>query len=127
MEATKKGARNGNLKWRLNHLPPGTDTAFTNDLVPLAKAKAGEQVHAWSELGIQQIQKLLDDVYGPGCHTVVANDVWCGLVSNDIQPFHILIYFCRFHIGSATGAIPLGQLPHQQLRHILNQIQMTCS
>jgi hypothetical protein len=99
VKATKKGARNGDLKWRLGHLPPGTDNAFTNVLVPLAKAKAGEQVHAWSELGVQQIQKLVDEVYGPGCHAVVANDVWCGLVSNEICPFHRLTFFYRSHIG----------------------------
>lgn len=99
MKSTKKGARNGDLKWRLNHLPPGSDTAFTNDLVPLAKAKAGEQVHAWSELGVQEIQGLVDEVFGPGCHTVVANDVWCGLVSNEIHLFHSLTCFCRSHIG----------------------------
>lgn len=99
MKATKKGARNGDLKWRLGHLPPGTDTTFTNDLVPLAKAKAGEQVHAWSELGFQQIQTLVDEVYGPGSYIIEANDVWCGLVSNEIHSFHSLTYSCRSHIG----------------------------
>jgi hypothetical protein len=88
VKATKKGSRNGDLKWRLSHLPPETDTTFTNNLIPLAKAKAGEQVHPWSELAVQQIQGLVDEVYGPGHHTVVANDVWCGLVSYGIHPFH---------------------------------------
>lgn len=97
-QPTKKEARNGDLKWRLAHLPPGTDTAFTNHVVPLAKAKAGEQVIAWSELGVPQIQEIIDEVYGPGCHTVVANDVWCGLVSNNILSIQSLNCFFRSRI-----------------------------
>ena len=88
VQPTKKEARNGNLKWRLAHLPPGTDIMFTNHVVPLSKARAGEQVHAWSELSVQQIQDIIDEVYGEGTHTVACNDAWSGLVSK-------IIYICK--------------------------------
>ena len=86
-----KEARNGDLKWRLAHLPPGTDSTFTNHVVPLSKVKAGEQVHTWSELGVQQIQEVIDEVFGRGSHMVESNDVWCGLVSENILPLQNLI------------------------------------
>ena len=90
-QPTKKEAQNGDLKWCLAHLPPGTDSTFTNHVVPLSKVKAGEQVHAWSELGVQQIQEVIDKVFGRGSHTVESNNVWCGLVSENILPLQNLI------------------------------------
>jgi hypothetical protein len=90
VQPTKKEARNGDLKWHLAHLPSGTDSMFTNYVVPLSKVKAGEQVHAWSELGVQQIQEVINEVFGQGFYTVESNDVWCGLVSKNIPPLQSL-------------------------------------
>ena len=66
---------------------------FTNHVVPLSKARAGEQVHTWSELSVQQIQDIIDEVYGEGTHTVVRNDAWSGLVSKNNLHLQSLIDF----------------------------------
>lgn len=79
---TKKTIRNGARKWKLEHLPPGTERVFTDQIVPLVKAKAGELEHPWAELSPSQIQEVVDHVFGRDTYTVVADDVWCGLVSD---------------------------------------------
>ncbi|KAF8799163.1 hypothetical protein BYT27DRAFT_7071855, partial [Phlegmacium glaucopus] len=80
-QPTKKTIRNGAKKWRLDHLPPGTDQAFTKYVVPLMKAKAGELEHPWAELSILQIQDMVNKVFGADTHAVVNEDVWCGLIT----------------------------------------------
>ena len=63
-------------------MPPGVDCAFTDQIIPLIKAKAGELEHPWAELNPSQIQEVVDHVFGCDTYTVVAEDVWCGLVSD---------------------------------------------
>ncbi|KIM41783.1 hypothetical protein M413DRAFT_410062 [Hebeloma cylindrosporum] len=80
-QLTKKTIRNGARKWKLEHLPPGTDRGFTDQFIPLVKAKAGELEHPWAELNPSQVQELVDHVFGHDTYTVVAEDVWCGLIA----------------------------------------------
>ena len=86
---TKKQARGGHVRWKLEHLPAGTDKKFTEYVVPLAKLKAGT-ITPWAGLDHDQIQKIVDDVFGEGEHVVKEGDAWCGLAS-------IFLFIC-FHL-----------------------------
>ena len=77
---TKKEARGGDARWKLGHLPTGTDKKFTESVVPLAKIMAGT-LPPWVGLDYQQVQTIVDSVFGEGEHIVTDSDVWCGLVS----------------------------------------------
>jgi hypothetical protein len=80
-EQTKKELRNGANKWKLSHLPADADRdAFTKYVTPLAKIKAG-MLDPWEGLSTAQVQRIVDDIYGPGHFSVDDDDVWCGLVS----------------------------------------------
>lgn len=76
---TKKQARGGHARWKLEHLPAGTDKNFTDYVVPLAKLKAGT-ITPWAGLDHDQVQKIVDDVFGEGKYKVKEGDAWCGLV-----------------------------------------------
>jgi len=65
---------------------------FTDQIIPLVKAKAGELEHPWAELNPSQIQEVVDHVFGCNTYTVVADDVWCGLVSDLYWMFEALTY-----------------------------------
>ena len=77
---TKKQARGGDARWKLGHLPPGTDKKFTDSVVPLVKLKAGT-LAPWAGLNHEQVQNIVDVVFGEGEFVVEDGDVWCGLVS----------------------------------------------
>ena len=77
---TKKQAWGGDTQWKLRHLPPGTDKKFTDSVVPLVKLKAGT-LAPWAGLNHEQVQKIVDAVFGQGKFVVADGDVWCGLVS----------------------------------------------
>jgi hypothetical protein len=76
---TLKEAHGGSNKWALKHLPTGTADCFTNDVVPLARQKAGT-LDPWDNLSIQQVQDILDKVYGAKSYKVVEDGIWFGLV-----------------------------------------------
>jgi len=77
---TKKEARGGDAQWKLGHLPTGTDKKFTELVVPLAKIMAGT-LPPWVGLDYNQVQAVVDSVFGDGKIVVTDGDVWCGLVS----------------------------------------------
>ncbi|KAG6818584.1 hypothetical protein H0H92_002606, partial [Tricholoma furcatifolium] len=76
---TKTDIRGGTKKWNLYHLPQGTSDAFSDQVVPLVKAKVGT-LEPWANLTIEDIQAIIDMVYGAGVHIVEAGDVWSTLV-----------------------------------------------
>ena len=76
---TQKQAQGGDKKWKLSHLPVRTADLFRNQLVPLAREKAGT-VGPWEAPSVSDLQIIVDHVYGPGVHTVVEDNVWLGLV-----------------------------------------------
>lgn len=81
---TQREARGGNgQKWKLEHLPNGTSEVFTNQLVPLAKSLAGS-LSPWESLSKEQVQGLVDKIYGSAQHTVqdAPIDPWGPLVSH---------------------------------------------
>ncbi|KAJ6613719.1 hypothetical protein B0H10DRAFT_2221962 [Mycena sp. CBHHK59/15] len=76
---TRKEARGGTAKWTLQHLPPGTTSEFTDEVVPLARELAGT-LAPWMGLTVKQIQHLVDRVFGEGVHEVTAESAWVGLI-----------------------------------------------
>ena len=98
---TKKQARGGDARWKLGHLPPGTDKKFTNLVVPLAKLKAGT-LAPWAGLNHEQVQTIVDIVFGEGKFVVADGDVWCGLVGffKIIFTSFCLTFPCHVDFGS---------------------------
>ncbi|KAJ7166622.1 hypothetical protein C8R46DRAFT_899575, partial [Mycena filopes] len=76
---TRKQLRGGSDKWRLEHLPAGTASEFTDEVVPLARELAGT-LAPWVGLSVKQVQELVDRVYGDGVHEVTADGPWFGLI-----------------------------------------------
>ena len=109
---TKKEARGGDARWKLGHLPAGTDKKFTELVVPAAKIMAGT-LPPWVGLDYNQVQTVVDSVFGKGEIVVSDGDVWCGLVSFPSFYKHGLTRFSctRFQLASATGVMDLQQLP----------------
>ncbi|GLB45575.1 hypothetical protein LshimejAT787_2400330 [Lyophyllum shimeji] len=59
-----------------------TDTAFSNHVVPLACKKAGSREgDPWQPLSADDVQSIVDTVYGIGKYEVRDDNVWCGLVN----------------------------------------------
>ncbi|KAG6821943.1 hypothetical protein H0H92_015976, partial [Tricholoma furcatifolium] len=77
---SKKEARGGKAKWGLEHLPAGTSKKFTDEVAPLAMQKAGT-LAPWAHLSTEQIQAIVDRVYGPDEYEVEFGDVWTDLIS----------------------------------------------
>ncbi|KAJ6612056.1 hypothetical protein B0H10DRAFT_2437177 [Mycena sp. CBHHK59/15] len=79
---TKKEQHNNAKKWALAHLPAGTDSLFTNELVPLACELLGT-LPPWSSLTADHVQGLVNRVYGTKkdklIHKVSADGIWCGM------------------------------------------------
>jgi hypothetical protein len=83
---TQREARGGlGKKWKLEHLPKGSSDVFTKQLVPLAKSLAGS-LSPWEGLSREQVQELVDKIYGSGEYTVQEAPVnpWGPLVSLNI-------------------------------------------
>ena len=76
---TQREARGGDKKWKLTHLPRGTQDLFTDHLVPYTRERAG-CLGPWEPVTMPILQHLVDEVYGPGVHVVKEGDVWSGLV-----------------------------------------------
>ncbi|KAJ7911948.1 hypothetical protein B0H13DRAFT_2327803 [Mycena leptocephala] len=81
----KKGIPNtkqllgGSAKWTLKHLPSGTSSQFTDEVVPLAGELAGSQLEPWTKLTVKQVQDIIDKVYGKGEYIVEASGPWMSL------------------------------------------------
>ncbi|KAJ6632008.1 hypothetical protein B0H10DRAFT_2426924 [Mycena sp. CBHHK59/15] len=76
---SRKEQRGGNAKWTLQHLPPGTASEFTDEVVALARELVGTVV-PWARLNVPQIQDLVDKVFGSGKFEVTADGPWVRLV-----------------------------------------------
>ncbi|KAJ6613533.1 hypothetical protein B0H10DRAFT_2191936 [Mycena sp. CBHHK59/15] len=78
---TRKQLRGGSVKWTLKHLPTGTSSQFTDEVVPLACELVGsEQIKPWAKLTVAQIQGIVDRVFGEGVHEVTPDGAWVGLL-----------------------------------------------
>ncbi|KAM6497544.1 hypothetical protein JOM56_008017 [Amanita muscaria] len=78
---TMKAARGGDDKWKLKHLgSKDVEEKFTNIVAPRARRKAGT-LEPWTNLSIDDIKAIVDDVFGPDVHEVTADGPWVGLVN----------------------------------------------
>ncbi|KAF8803197.1 hypothetical protein BYT27DRAFT_7260232 [Phlegmacium glaucopus] len=81
---TSRIPRNSNWKgWgTIKTSPKGTSDVFTNQLVPLAKSLTGS-LSLWEALSKEQVQGLVDTIYGSAQHTVqdALIDPWGPLIS----------------------------------------------
>ncbi|KAG6852257.1 hypothetical protein C0991_001508, partial [Blastosporella zonata] len=78
---TQRELRGGTKKWTLSHLPNGTSDDFTNLLLPRVRRINGS-LAPWSTLSTQQLQDIVDDVFGEGAQHVSDDaNVWKGLTS----------------------------------------------
>ncbi|KAJ6629423.1 hypothetical protein B0H10DRAFT_1987087, partial [Mycena sp. CBHHK59/15] len=61
---TRKEIRGGSAKWTLKHLPQGTSSQFTDEVVPLACELVGsQQIKPWAKPTLAQIQAIIDRVF----------------------------------------------------------------
>ncbi|KAG6822793.1 hypothetical protein H0H92_012585, partial [Tricholoma furcatifolium] len=77
---TQKELRGGRAKWLLTDLPDNAGNTFSNELMPLIRRKAGT-LAPWTNLSTNELQELVDEVFGTGTYTVEAGDAWSGLAS----------------------------------------------
>ncbi|KAJ6452743.1 hypothetical protein C8R47DRAFT_1168918 [Mycena vitilis] len=59
---TKKEQRGDAKKWTLEHLPRGTASLFTSDVVPLARADVA-RLEPWERLSVAQLQAVVTRVF----------------------------------------------------------------
>lgn len=81
---TAKEVRGGAAKWTLKHLPGGTSSEFTDELVPLAIELAGS-LPPWTKLTVKHVQDVVDRVYGADKHEVTTEGPWFGLVRTSFR------------------------------------------
>ncbi|KAF7308079.1 hypothetical protein MKEN_01170300 [Mycena kentingensis (nom. inval.)] len=75
---TATAIRGGDKKWTYNHLPPGTADRFKNEVIPLARERVACKP-PWTMPTVQEVQDLVDTVYGKGAWAVAEKSAWYGL------------------------------------------------
>lgn len=80
----------GDNKWKLKHLRNDTNVQalFTDKVAPLARKKAAA-LDPWSNLNIDEVQGIVDQVYGASRFKVKEDGPWLGLV-------HIMFGFNQY-------------------------------
>jgi len=81
-----KEMRDGDDKWKLRHLSDDANiqALFTEKVAPLARKKAGT-LDPWSNLNVDEVQTIVDCVYGTGRFEVKEDGPWLGLVCITFQ------------------------------------------
>ena len=76
-----KEMRDGDDKWKLKHLSEDTNVQalFTEKVAPLARKKVAA-LDPWSNLNVDEVQAIVDQVYGAGRFEVKEDGPWLGLV-----------------------------------------------
>ncbi|KAF8326759.1 hypothetical protein F5887DRAFT_925144 [Amanita rubescens] len=87
-----KEIRNGDEKWKLEHLSDDkrVQSRFTEKVAPLARKKAAS-LDPWSNLNVDQVQVIVDQVYGAGMYEVTEDSAWLGLVTARLQSWRNMI------------------------------------
>ncbi|KAJ7724779.1 hypothetical protein B0H16DRAFT_1698549 [Mycena metata] len=78
---TLKQLRSGRSKWTLDDLPHGSARLFKEVLTPLACVITGEQDNPWELFSEEQVQALLETVYGDDTEYSAQDPVWGGLIA----------------------------------------------
>jgi hypothetical protein len=68
--------------WQTKHLPAEARDDFENMIAPLVRLKAGALSNPWQGLQIDDVQALVDDIYGAGKYKVTGDGAFYGLVSD---------------------------------------------
>ncbi|KAG6808990.1 hypothetical protein H0H92_002080 [Tricholoma furcatifolium] len=71
-------------KWNLNHIPSEAKDLFSDEVVPLVKAKVGTMA-PWATINLKDLQIIVDGVYGQDVYDLQAGDAWTGLMSYRLQ------------------------------------------
>ena len=100
-----KEMHDGNEKWKLKHLSNDTNVQalFTEKVAPLAHKKAAT-LDPWSNLNIDEVQAIVDQVYGAGKFEVKEDGPWLGLVRIMVQPKFIYLTLDSGHCSFARLA-----------------------
>jgi hypothetical protein len=77
---TLKEAWGGCNKWTLAHLPDKRGSEFTDVIAPLIRKKAGNSSNPWENPKVEDIQEIVDNVFGVGKYEVTEDGPWYGLV-----------------------------------------------
>ena len=74
--------KQGKENWQTKHLPAEAREDFENMIAPLVRLKAGALSNPWQALQVDEVQKVVDDVYGAGKYKVTGDGAFYGLVRN---------------------------------------------
>ena len=77
--------KQGKENWQTKHLPAEARDDFENMIAPLVRLKAGALSNPWQALQVDEVQGLVDDVYGAGKYKVTGDGAFYGLVRNSYQ------------------------------------------
>ncbi|KAK0432233.1 hypothetical protein EV421DRAFT_2001322 [Armillaria borealis] len=86
MTATQ--VRSGKKKWNMNHLPDGTQEAFSKQMVPYLREKVGWSSKPWASLTAEDVQEAIDVEFGSGKYGIAEKGAWMGLANYCITDFH---------------------------------------
>lgn len=73
--------KQGSENWALKHLPLAVRDDFENCLAPLVRLKAGALTDPWESPKTDDLQALVDNVYGSEKHTIKEDGAFYGVVS----------------------------------------------
>ena len=77
--------KQGKENWQTKHLPMEAHEDFENMITPLVRLKAGALSNPWQALQVDEVQKVVDDVYGSGKYKITGDGTFYGLVCNSHQ------------------------------------------
>ena len=77
--------KQGKENWQTKHLPAEARDDFENMIVPLVRLRAGALSNPWRALKVDEVQALVDDVYGAGKYKVTEDGAFFRLVRNSCQ------------------------------------------
>ncbi|KAK0445689.1 uncharacterized protein EV420DRAFT_1717449 [Desarmillaria tabescens] len=84
---TARQARGGKNKWTTNHLPDGTQDAFSKWIVPYLREKVGQSVTPWASLSVEDVQEAVDIEFGRTEYCVAEKGAWMSLANYRITNF----------------------------------------
>lgn len=87
---TLKEVCGSDYKWALKHLTKEAHIQYTNEVVPLVHKKAGS-LNPWDQLTAENLQTLIDEVFGKGQYRVTNDVVLQGLVRSICHPISTLM------------------------------------
>ncbi|KIL55035.1 hypothetical protein M378DRAFT_182338 [Amanita muscaria Koide BX008] len=101
---TQVEARNGDKKWAKRHLPKVAQDEFETVIVPLVRLKAGT-LEPWDLLKVEDVQAIVDDVFGSEKYSVAPDGPWMNLVNARLQTWrHGFVTAAEFSVNALIQA-----------------------